>query len=450
MHRLWVRLSLAFSTIIMLSVLAILATTFLFRGSDIRPSVINDLQKEGGTVDRLVEHYQADNTWDGAEAILAPRELAFTPGRRNPVTLTLADDNGWIIYATSDEILNTQLDDTQRKESIPIEIDGQLRAYLTVTITDAGINDTLQSIVLRRFQDSIILVAITGSIIGILFGTLVSRSLTAPLNSLVEGARAIRDRRFSQRVTATGSQEIAEVAQAFNEMAEALEEAENLRRNLVADVAHELRTPLSVLQAQLYAILEDVYPLDKSQITRLYDQTRVLSRLVNDLHELSQAEARQLPLSLESLDLRLIIEDIVTTFEPIAQDKGIILTTELSPDLPIMSLDAERINQVLYNLANNALRHTPAGGTVTIRANCTNDYVCLAVEDTGEGIPQAHLKHIFDRFYRIDSTRNRSTGGVGLGLAIVRAIVEAHGGKIQATSNGTSGSTFTILLPLRS
>jgi len=294
--------------------------------------------------------------------------------------------------------------------------------------------------------------AIAGGTVAIVAGILMSRNLTAPLNELAEAARAIGARNLSRRVRVSGSDEMVELGQAFNEMAAQLEQAETLRRNLVADVAHELRTPLSVLQGNLRAILDDVYPLEKAEIANLYDQTRLLNRLVNDLHELTQAESGQLPMDLRPTNLVDLVNTTVNTFAPVAEAKGVIVSAQVPDDLPVVPADSARLTQVLHNLLNNALRHTPKGGTISIQASYDDANVRLAMQDTGEGIPPEHLPHVFDRFYRADPARSRVLGGAGLGLAIARAIVEAHGGDITAASEGVPGrgSTFTVLLPLPS
>ena len=251
-------------------------------------------------------------------------------------------------------------------------------------------------------------------------------------------------------MTVEGTTEIADVARAFNDMAARLERTESLRRNLVADVAHELRTPLTVLQGNLLAVIDDVYPLEKAEIVRLYEQTRLLSRLVEDLHELSQAEAKQFPLNLLPVQVDELIAATVAVFGPLAEAQGIRLNVEGSPDLPPLMADPARLSQVLHNLLNNALAHT-ARGQITIWAERSGDGVRIAVQDTGEGIPAEHLPYVFERFYRVDRSRNRETGGTGLGLAIVKAIVEAHGGRVGVTSAGEpgQGSTFTVEIPMQ-
>jgi len=286
-------------------------------------------------------------------------------------------------------------------------------------------------------------------VIGLIAGIWISRSLTAPLNYLEEAAQAIGRHDLSYRVPVGGTQELAQVARAFNQMAADLERGEELRRNLVADVAHELRTPLTVLLGNLRAILDDVYRMDKKEMAQLYDQTRHLIRLVNDLHELAQAEARQLPLDLQPTDLAQLVQSAAVLFAPMAEAQSVSLQTELADDLPLIQADPARLTQVLHNLLSNALRHTPAGGRITVSAGTVPGYVAISVADTGEGIAPENLARVFDRFYRTDRARSRDTGGAGLGLAIVRAMVELHGGWVSVTSERIGrGSVFTIQLPL--
>lgn len=294
---------------------------------------------------------------------------------------------------------------------------------------------------------SLITIVVMGSVLGIAAGVWMSRRLTAPLEELAKGTETIGAGDLSYRVKPQGSAEIVALAQSFNGMAGKLEEGERLRQNLLADVAHELRTPLTVLQGNLRAILDDVYALDKAEVAHLYDQTRHLHRLVSDLHELAQAEARQLPLNLQTTDLVWLVEDAVAIFAPIAEAEAVQLQIRL-PQAPVMvQIDQARITQVLQNLLVNALRHTPAGGGITVRLT-VDEAVTLVIQDTGDGIDAEHLPYLFDRFYRTDSARDRDHGGAGLGLAIVRALVEAHGGQVAVNSAGRGqGSAFTIVLP---
>jgi signal transduction histidine kinase len=296
-------------------------------------------------------------------------------------------------------------------------------------------------------RDTVILIA-TGGVLAIGGGIFLSRRMTAPLDELARGATAFGKGDFAHRVTPAGSTELVALATSFNQMAANLEEAELLRSNLLTDVAHELRTPLTVLQGNLRALLDDVYPLEKAEVARLYDQTRHLNRLVDDLHVLAQAEARQLPLHLEMIDANQLVQSTAELYEALFETKEITLGMVL-PDTPSMvRADRARITQVLQNLLTNALRHTPPGGAINVDVGSADAAVQIAVADSGDGIEVEHLPYVFNRFYRTDRARDRDSGGAGLGLALVRAIVESHGGQATVASTGRGqGSTFTILLP---
>jgi signal transduction histidine kinase len=313
--------------------------------------------------------------------------------------------------------------------------------------------DQLSNTLLSIFTTYITQTIVIAGVLSIAVGAWLSRGLTAPLQELEEGAEAIAAQQLSYRVPVSGSQEIRSVALAFNQMASQLEEAETLRRNLLADVAHELRNPLHVLQGNLQAILDDVYPLDKAEIARLTDQTTQLTRMVHDLHELAQAEAHQLPLERQEINLAALVRDSAESFRPLARQRHIDLRVELLGKHPYANVDAARIQQVLSNLLANAVRHTPDGGRITVvvsgsAESAPNPTAQITVADSGGGIAPDALPHVFNRFYRTDSARAREHGGSGLGLAIAKAIVEAHGGTIAAASPGIDqGSTLTVQLP---
>lgn len=312
-------------------------------------------------------------------------------------------------------------------------------------ISEAEFRERLPGVVLG-------MAAVIG-LVGIGAGVWISRSLTAPLQELEEAAQAIGRQELGRRVHVEGSQEMVAVGRAFNQMAEVLEHSEQLRRNLVADVAHELRTPLSVLQGNLRAIIDDVYPLEKAEVARLYDQTRHLSRLVQDLHDLAQAEARALPLYWRPVDVVGLVRGAAQSFAPLAEEDEVRLEERFPAQSLTVNADAARLTQAVQNLLANALRHTSPGGAITIEVvadsgGAGDREVDIVVRDDGAGIEAQHLPHVFDRFYRADRSRSRHSGGAGLGLAIVRAIVESHGGTVSAQSAGVNkGSVFTVRLP---
>jgi two-component system sensor histidine kinase BaeS len=298
-----------------------------------------------------------------------------------------------------------------------------------------------------RIWVSIFRIVGVGIIVGLVAGVLLSRWLAAPLRQLERGAKAVSEGKLDYRVPAKGSQEMQSVALAFNRMAQELRNVETLRRTLLADVTHELRHPIHVLQGNLQAIIDGVYPLDMTEVAGLLDQTQHLISIVDDLHELTLAENKQLVLNKQKVDLADLVRKVTESIQPLAAGEKITLETQIPPQPLVWEVDVQRIRQVLQNLLNNALRYTPNEGRITVSVMQDNQGVEIRVQDNGIGIEPEHLPHVFDRFYTVDPSRSRKTSGTGLGLAIAQAIVEAHGGEITVYSPGKNmGSTFTIRL----
>ncbi len=328
-------------------------------------------------------------------------------------------------------------------------IEAEDRESSTLNPEPAALYDRLINTPHMSLVKSLLRIFFSISMVGILVGVISSRGLAAPLHNLAEAAKAVGSQDLSQRIEVKGTEEVREVAIAFNAMAEALEEAEGLRNNMLADIAHELRTPLTVIQGNLRAILDDVYELDKVEVARLYDQTRQLSRLVDDLHDLALLEAKQFSLDLNDLDLIDVVHDVSAIYLPILEDQDLTLRLDIPDQIPAIQGDCARITQCINNLLNNAIRHTTSVGEITIQLSAGEGSVDLTIKDTGIGLEAEHLPLVFDRFYRVDPDRNRRTGGSGLGLAITHALVLAHGGTISAASAGKDqGSEFTMKFPL--
>lgn len=290
-----------------------------------------------------------------------------------------------------------------------------------------------------------------GALVAFIAGVLLTRWLIAPLRQLEQGAQAVARGQLKHRVPVKGSTEMRSVAASFNRMATELEHQETLRRQMLADVTHELRHPIHILKGSLQAIIDGVYPLNMEEIDRLLEQMQSLSSLVDDLHELALAEAHELPLEKTVTDLAALILNVTEIFQPLAKEKEVTLSTSLaSPSISYeLEVDASRIRQALKNLISNALLYTPKGGVVDVSLSQPEGYILITVKDTGVGIMPENLPRVFDRFYRQDSSRNREIPGTGLGLAISQAIVQAHDGQIDVESLGKDqGSTFTITLPM--
>ena len=276
------------------------------------------------------------------------------------------------------------------------------------------------------------------------------RRWATPLADVMAASEAVAEGDLSVRVPDEIPGEFGRLARTFNNMTAELERSDRMRRNLTADVAHELRTPLHIIQGNLEGILDGVYAADAEHINATLEETRALSRLVNDLQTLALAEGGQLQLHFAPVDLSELLRDLETSFRPLAEAAGIDLVVDLAPRLQGCSIqgDAGRIDQVLTNLVTNAIRHAP-GGRIDIRAALAGDHVQLAVHDNGEGIAAEELPFVFERFWRGDRARTHAAGvGGGLGLAIARQLVQAHGGTIDVESQLGAGSTFTVTLPI--
>jgi two-component system, OmpR family, sensor histidine kinase BaeS len=288
------------------------------------------------------------------------------------------------------------------------------------------------------------------ALLGIFLATVFARRLAQPLEAVSIAAKKMRGGDLSARAPVPPSNitgEPEDLATNFNAMAESLERQERERKNMVADIAHELRTPIGVMQAKLEAIEDGVFPLSIDEIKKLSKQTHLLARLVQDLRTLSLADAGQLQLETRVFNLAAKIREITSGFEPSAQQKRVKLEVR-APERLELHGDPDRIAQVLSNLLDNALRYTPEHGTVCITLESTQNTARVIVSDSGQGLPSESLEHVFDRFYRVDESRNRSSGGSGLGLAIARTILELHGGKISVQNRLEGGAEFVCALPV--
>ncbi len=300
----------------------------------------------------------------------------------------------------------------------------------------------------RAVGEILLVSAAAAFLSAVVISTFVTRRIVRPIQEMKRASGRIADGRFDERVEVTGEDELGELGRAFNRMANRLAQTEERRRQLIGDVAHELRTPLSSLKSVMEGLEDGVLQPDARTTASVQKELGRLQRLVDDLEELSRAEAGQIPLVLERAEVAVFTTPAVERLASQFEEKGVALEVALPADLPPVRVDPARMTQVVLNLLGNALQYTPAGGRVTLSAAAGPDQLTLAIADTGIGIPAAYLPHIFERFYRIDKSRARTGGGSGIGLTISRHLVEAHGGTLQAASPGSDqGSVFTISIP---
>jgi two-component system OmpR family sensor kinase/two-component system sensor histidine kinase BaeS len=285
-------------------------------------------------------------------------------------------------------------------------------------------------------------VALLIVVYGLLFTARSLRRLAAPTGDVIEAVGRVADGDLSTRVRERGPREARALARAFNAMTSRLEAVEDQRRRLLADVSHELRTPLSVVQGNLEALVDGVHPADEAHLEAILEETKVLSRLVEDLRTLSLAESGALTLHREAIDVGVLVREMVESFVSQAEPAGVSIDAEVSSGLPQVDADPVRAREILSNLIANALRYTPRGGRISVRAQPLDASVAINVRDTGAGIAPDHIDRIFDRFYKSAESR-----GAGLGLAIAKQLVLAHGGEISATSVVGEGTDIRFTLP---
>jgi len=406
-------------------------------------------------IEALTIYYRDRGSWEGLELLLVSSGghagygmgPGASPGMWRAWPFRLADENGVVIAGQRADEIGQQLTAAELRESIAIEVNGTRVGYLVSGFTAPALREPEQDF-LARMRESIIPVGAAACGVAIVLGLLLTWQMTGPLRRLTAAAQGIAGGDLSQRVAIKSGDEIGELGRAFNEMAESLSRAETLRRNMTADIAHELRTPLSVIRANLEAVLDGVFEPSTENVAAIHKETVLLSRLVDDLQELALAEAGQLRIEREPTDLVDLAERVVTGVAARAEGEGITLVKELASDLPSVSADSQRIGQVLSNLIDNALRHSSEGGQVTVRARQAGQMVQVDVVDEGPGVSPEELSLVFERFYRGDKARSRQTGGAGLGLSIVRQLVEAHGGRVWVESTEGQGATFSFTLPV--
>jgi signal transduction histidine kinase len=459
-NRLWVKLTLAFVAVALAAVGVVAVLAARTTGAEFQEYVVSTgMMAQASYADALVEYYAANGSWAGVEAVLSQfgpgmgmgmgrgrgGQAASGPAGGGP-NFSVADADGRVVASRTGLAVGEQLPQAALDQGLPLVMNGR-RIGTLLNVRPAGtVLDQQAQAFLSQVRTSLVWAGLLAVLLALVLGIVISQRMAAPLVRLTHAASAIAGGNLEQQVPVRGGDEIGQLGTAFNQMASSLAEAEALRRNMVADVAHELRTPLTVIQGNLQAMLEGVFPMDAEQVASIYDETRLLTRLVDDLRDLALADAGQLRLERLPVDLAETARTATANFAAAADAAGVALACD-APD-PAMTLgDADRLAQVLRNLFGNALRHTPAGGQVSVRVQRSGDLVRLDVVDTGTGIAPEDLPHVFDRFYRADKSRSRRGGGAGLGLAIVRQLVLAHGGNITVKSALGAGTVFTVVLP---
>ena len=406
----------------------------------------------------LTAYYTQRGSWDGVSALIRatqsvrgrglPRHLMAPPQAAGPERILLADETGRIIADSHEQDTGRFLNDKATPFKLPITVNGKVVGSVAiVTEFQRGLM-TLEAEFLRRMTIASIIGGAIVALIGTGLAFLFSRHLSQPLSRLAAAARQMASGDFDVEIQVPTGDEMEEVAHAFDFMKDSLKANEQARHKLVADVAHELRTPLSVLRGNLESMQEGIIEPTQETIVSLHDEVIRLSRIVQDLLNLGKMESGGFPLRLQPTRLEEVITRVASVFAAETDTRGIRLETNIQGALPQIQADPDRIAQVLVNLLANAVHHTPDGGKISVSASCGDKDIVVSVTDSGPGIPEEDVPHVFDRFYRTDRARDRATGGTGLGLAITKGIINAHKGFIWVESRAGLGATFAFSLPI--
>jgi signal transduction histidine kinase len=422
----------------------------------ISTSQISSRQFQSFVIKNLIENYSAivQDYYESNQTLLGIQTaLRYASGDylrqyeylgRPGIVLVLP--NRIIIMGDNNHPSGTSLSRQEISDAHPIEVDGRTIAYLAV-ITPAFEPNPQEIQFIRQTNRALIFASLIAVILAILLGLLFTKTLLKPLASLHKAMRKIEKGDLSQRVPVTDNDELGDVISGFNNMSNALAKATAQRNQMTADIAHELRSPLTVINGYLEALQDGSLEPTSERLEIIQQEVNQLNRLVNDLRTLSLADAGQLSINKAIIDVATLFQHLEDAFDLVAKSQNIELHFHKTEDLKTIFADEGRILQVLSNLLTNAIRHTDAGGKVIVEAHQKNVSTIIKVSDTGEGIPDDQLAQIFQRFYRADPSRQSMSGETGLGLSIVKTLIEAHNGKVDVQSQIGHGTTFTIELP---
>ena len=447
MRSLALKLTLAFLIVGLIGAVLVALFVGLRTQSEFDRFVLDRYQQD--LVTTLTNWYSDRGSWDNIAAITLQTPFGQR-GRdivRAPVTLVDAD--GVVVYGGRYYRVGQQLTEPELNNAVPIEVDGKTVGRLLFSPGDFPFapRETPESAFLARVNQAILFGALGATLVALILGILLARSISRPVRELTQATEAVAHGDLGRQVVIRTNDEIGELAESFNQMSSDLARGLHLRRQMTADIAHDLRTPLSVILGYSEALADGKLRGTTEIFDVVHHEAQHLQHLIDDLRILSLADAGELSLSPQRLAPRPLLERAVATNANQAETKGVDLVVKAGEALPPIRVDSERMAQVLNNLLTNAIRYTPTHGEVVLRAEAENGDVQLVVSDTGVGIPVAELANIFERFYRVDAARDVYEGESGLGLAIAKSLVEAQGGTIAVASEVGHGTTFTLTFP---
>jgi signal transduction histidine kinase len=406
-------------------------------------------RNQEGFVSTLANYYAQDGSWEGVQDIFRRGPMPFGMGQSQPMPvgeIVLFDTEFNVLiggrgYHMGDRVTQDQLSDV-----LPVEIEDETVGYVLLR-RDVFREQPIESAFLERLTQQLVLGSFAVISVALLLGLILARSLTRPLQQLTEATRKVAGGDLDVKVDIRSKDELGDLAQSFNLMNQRLAQSRDMRRQMTADIAHELRTPVSVILGYADGLKENVIPPSQETFDLIQEQAEQLENLIDDLRTLTRAEAGELTLDLSPTDPSPLVQRLMTTYEPQATHQEIDLRVEVEEPIPQIMIDADRFRQVLSNLLSNALQYTPAGGQITMSITADEVEVTIRITDTGAGIPPEDHTLIFERFFRRDPSRSRDTGGSGLGLSIVKSLVERQGGQIRVESKVGEGTSFILSFP---
>ena len=444
------KLILAF-LIIGITSIAILFTT---ARSSTKPAFISFLsdQTEKDLISQLSIYHLNNGSWDGVERIFLFREDPKQPGfgpapdRKKIVPFTLVDDTGNVIISNERYKIGDRVPESDLTLGVPLKEDGEIIGIL-LPIRVPFEEQPREVEFIESTNRTLLDGALMAAVIALLLGIFLSRTLTRPIRELTQATHAVSEGDLSQQVPVRSNDELGELARAFNKMSAELSRSVNSRKQMTADIAHELRTPLSLILGHAEAVHDGVLPPTLENFEIIREEAARLEHLVDDLRILSLADAGELTINLQTIKPQHLLQEVASLYQYQAQKKNVSLDIDIASPLSNIEVDPGRMTQVLTNILDNALRHTPEGGRIVLSAKQVQDQIELSVLDSGPGLQTDDINRIFERFYRTDASRQREDGGSGLGLAIARSIVQAHGGQLSAESEAGQGLRIVIRLP---
>lgn len=444
MRSLTAKLILAFLAVSLISILATILLTRAFANREFDKFVSNQYQTE--LVEELAKFYETQQSWNNLNAADFNRMIPqFGINRERPSNFCVANVNGTVVLESFAHKLGEKIRPEILERAVKIQVAEKTVGYLLIE-KPPGKRNPMEAEFINRLDFSLFAIALGVILFAFIFGAILSRTITNPVRELTSATHAIASGKLGQKVSVHSKDEIGELAESFNKMNADLEKSFNLRKQMTADIAHELRTPLSLIIGHAEAVHDGVLPPTKENFKIIREEAERLEKLVNDLRTLSLADAGELALEFQPVNINKLIGDIKTRYIAPLNQKRLTLNLQVDSGIPELNLDPNRIAQVLINILENAIRYTPEGGTIQIATKLNNESAEVVIQDSGPGVGAEEAAHLFDRFYRVEQSRARDEGGSGLGLAIAKSIIEMHKGKIWAESEIGEGLKIIIQL----